>query len=109
LLVHFYSSSATVYAAVAQLFSLGGKRAFMILYRHPRHSRSGWTIFEVFFFTLAAGLAAYLVSSCFSSSSRGVVFSICFVAFFFAFWLLFFLCILPAIVRHQKSKRDKQR
>jgi hypothetical protein len=93
---------------IATHLLLGGKRAFMILSRHPRHSRSGWTIFEVFFFMLAAGLAAYFVSSFFSNSWRGVVFSICFVAFGFGFWLLFFLCLLPAIARRQKSRRDKQ-
>ena len=92
---------------MAQLFSLGGSRAFMILYRHPRESCSGWTIFEMFFFMLAAGLAAYCVSSFFDTKWRGAVFTICYFVFGFGFWLLFFLWLLPAIARRQKKKRDK--
>jgi hypothetical protein len=92
---------------VAQLFSLGGSHAFMILSRHPRHSRNGWTIFEMFFFMLAAGLAAFCVSSFFDSKWRGAVFTICYFVFGFGFWLLFFLWLLPTIARHKKKKRDK--
>jgi hypothetical protein len=70
----------------------------MIFSRHPKHLSSGWTIFEVFFIMLAASVAAYLVSSFFSSNWRGVVFSFCFVAFGFGFWfwLLVFVLSVPS-------------
>jgi hypothetical protein len=79
----------------------------MILHSHPKHSSGGWTIFEMFFVGLLAGLGAFVVSSFFDSHWRGVVFSICFFAFSFGLWLFIFLVLLPIIVRRQQRKRDK--
>jgi hypothetical protein len=79
----------------------------MILYRHPKRSSAGFTIFDVLVL-MAACLPAFWVSSYFHGVWREVVFWVCYLVFGAGLWCFIFLWPLPAIVRHQQSKRDTQ-
>jgi hypothetical protein len=81
----------------------------MIWFRRPKYSSRGWTVFDMLFVMLAAGLAAFLVSICFDRHSRGRVFFISFIVFQFIFSFLFFFWLIPALVRRQRNKDDKQK
>jgi hypothetical protein len=94
---------------VAQLSTSGGKATFMISYRRSKCLTGGWTIFDMFFVALAAGVAAFLVSIFFDHERRAAVFTISFFGFYFIFAFLFFFWLIPTMVRRQQRKRDKQK
>ena len=81
----------------------------MILRCHSKYSSGGWTIFDMFFIALAAGLAAFLVSLFFVREHRAAAFSISFFVFDFIFAFLFFFWLIPAVIRRQQRRRDKQK
>jgi hypothetical protein len=81
----------------------------MILYRRSKCLTGGWTIFDMFHVMLAAGLAAFLVSIFFDHEQRAAVFTISFFVFYAIFGFLFFFWLIPAVVRRQQRKRDKQK
>jgi hypothetical protein len=89
--------------------SLGGKATFMILSRRSQYLTGGWTIFDMFFVALAAGLSAFLVSIFSDHERRAAVFTVSFFIFYFIFAFLFFFWLIPAVVRRQQRKRDKQK
>ena len=94
---------------VAKLGSLGGKATFMILYRRCKCSAEGWTLFDMLFVMLAAGLAAILASIFFDRERRVAVFCVSFFVFNFIFAFLFFFWLIPTLGRRQQNKRDKQK
>ena len=81
----------------------------MILRCHPKYASGGWTIFDMFFVTLAAGSAALLVSICFPRELHGAVFVISYVVFSFIFWFLYIFWLIPALMRRQQKKRNEQK
>jgi hypothetical protein len=81
----------------------------MILYRRSKCLTGGWTIIDMFFKGVAAGLAAFLVSIFFNHERRGAVFTVSFFVFYVLFTFLYFLWLIPAMARRQQRKRDKQK
>jgi hypothetical protein len=81
----------------------------MILYRRSKCLSGGWTIFDMFFVALVAGLAAFVVSIFFDHERLAAVFTVSFFGFYFIFAFLFFFWLIPTVARRQQRKRDKQK